>query len=80
MVPHLHVKDLLLRFVNKKVNRLIVVHPSAVQYIDHNPTDSEICIRYVSGERMCIKDAEKPEYITNLFENIVSQIKESSSK
>lgn len=75
-VPHVFVQNL--KYNGRSVNRLIVAHPRAVQYIQHYPDRAELKIRYISGEEMGIFDREKPETIRNLFEHLVYQVKDCS--
>jgi hypothetical protein len=54
----------------------VVVHPKSVQFVQHDPTASELIIRYVSGEEMSISDTENPEKIKKMFDGLVFQIKD----
>jgi hypothetical protein len=54
----------------------VIVHPKSVQFVQHDPTDSELRIRYVSGEEMSISDREDPEKIKKMFDGLVFQIKD----
>jgi hypothetical protein len=77
-IPHVYIPNLLLRFQNKKVNRLVVVHPRTVQYVQHDPESTELRIRYISGDEICISDHENPENTKKMFDNLVYQIKDVS--
>jgi hypothetical protein len=57
----------------------VVVHPKSVQFVQHDPTASELVIRYVSGEEMAISDTEDPEAIKKMFDKLVVQIKDVAS-
>jgi predicted RNA-binding protein (virulence factor B family) len=57
----------------------VVVHPKSVQFVQHDPTASELRIRYVSGEEMAISDKEDPEAIKKMFDGLVCQIKDVAS-
>jgi hypothetical protein len=56
----------------------VIVHPKSVQFVQHDPTASELIIRYVSGEEMAIRDTENPEKIKKMFDGLVFQIKDAS--
>ena len=77
-IPHVYIPNLLLRFQNKRVNRLVVVHPRTVQYVQHDPDSTELCIRYITGEEICISGKETPENTKKMFDNLVYQIKDVS--
>lgn len=77
-IPHLYIPKLLLRNQNKTVNRLVVVHPRSVQYVQHDPVTSEVRIRYISGDEMAIEDKEQPEKMKEMFDKLVYQIKDAS--
>jgi hypothetical protein len=73
-VPYVFIPKL--KYVNRKVDRLIIVHPRSVQYVQHDPELAELSIKYVSGEEMSIKDRENPAYIKKTFEDLVYHIKD----
>jgi hypothetical protein len=54
----------------------VIVHPKSVQFVQHDSTDSELRIRYVSGEEMWISDTENPEKIKKMFDGLVFQIRD----
>jgi hypothetical protein len=62
-IPHILIPKLIIRPLKKTVSRLVIVHPKSVQFVHHDPTASELVIRYVSGEEMAISDTEDPESI-----------------
>ena len=76
ILPHVFIPAL--KTYGRKVNRLIVTHPRSLQYVQHDPAHAELTIKYVSGEQMFIRDAENPEYVKKLFEDLVYQIKDYS--
>jgi hypothetical protein len=49
---HLLIPKLTLKPLGKKVSRIVMVHPNSVQFVQHDPTFSQLCIRYMSGEEM----------------------------
>jgi hypothetical protein len=73
-IPHVFIPKL--KCVNRKVDRLIIVHPRSVQYVQHDPELAELSIKYTSGEEMSIKDRENPAYIKKVFEDLVYHIKD----
>ena len=75
-VPHILIPKLTVSPLKKTVSRLVIVHPKSVQFVQHDPTDSELRIRYVSGEEMSISDREDPEKIKKMFDGLVFQIKD----
>lgn len=77
-IPHVFIPNVRLAHKNQTVNRLVIAHPKSVQYIQHNPETSEFCIRYVSGEEMCIQNKEDPESMKKIFNDLVFQIKDTS--
>jgi hypothetical protein len=77
-IPHVLVHNLLLTPKNRKVQRLIVAHPKSVQYIEHDHEAAELSIKYVTGEKMIIRDKEDPEYIKKMFDGLVVQINDAS--
>jgi hypothetical protein len=78
-IPHILVPKLILRHQNNKVvNRLVIVHPKSVQYVQHDSAASELRIRYTSGDEMAITDKEDPVVIKNMFDQLVFQIKDAS--
>ena len=79
-IPHILIPKLIIRPLKKTVSRLVVVHPKSVQFVQHDPTASELVIRYVSGEEMAISDTEDPEAIKNMFDKLVFQIKDVASQ
>jgi hypothetical protein len=54
----------------------VIVHPKSVQFVQHDPTSSELIIRYVSGEEMSISDREDPDATKKMFDRLLSQMKE----
>ena len=79
-IPHILIPKLTVNPLKKTVSRLVIVHPKSVQYVQHDPTDSELRIRYVSGEEMAIRDKEDPEAIRKMFDGLVFQIKDVASQ
>jgi hypothetical protein len=77
-IPHVFISKLFLTHKNHNVKRLIVAHPRSVQYVQHDPDNAELCIRYVTGEQMVIKDKQDPANINKLFDDLVFQIKDTS--
>ena len=75
-VPHILIPKLTVSPLKKTVSRLVIVHPKSVQFVQHDPTASELIIRYVSGEEMSISDTENPEKIKKMFDGLVFQIKD----
>jgi hypothetical protein len=65
--------------LKKTVSRLVIVHPKSVQFVQHDPTSSELIIRYVSGEEIAISDKEDPEATKKMFDGLVSQFKDVAS-
>jgi len=78
-IPYILIPKLTVNPLKKTVSRLVVVHPKSVQFVQHDPTASELRIRYVSGEEMAISDKEDPEAIKKMFDGLVCQIKEVAS-
>ena len=78
-IPHILIPKLITRPLKKTVSRLVVVHPKSVQFVQHDPTASELVIRYVSGEEMAISDTEDPESIKKMFDDLVFQTKNIST-
>ena len=79
-IPHILIPKLIVNPLKKTVSRLVIVHPKSVQYVQHDPTNSELTIRYVSGEEMAISDREDPEKIKKMFDKLVFQIKDVASQ
>ena len=75
-IPHLLIPKLTVSPLRKTVSRLVIVHPKSVQFVQHDPTASELIIRYVSGEEMSISDTENPDKIKKMFDGLVFQIKD----
>ena len=75
-IPHILIPKLTVSPLKKTVSRLVIVHPKSVQFVQHDPTASELIIRYVSGEEMSISDTENPEKIKKMFDGLVFQIKD----
>ena len=75
MVPHVLIRELSLRYARKTVSRLLVAHPASVQYIDHYPEEGRVCIRYTTGQEVCVDDTNK-EYMKEMFDSLVDQIKQ----
>jgi hypothetical protein len=75
-IPYILIPKITVNPLKKTVSRLVVVHPKSVQFVQHDPTASELIIRYVSGEEMSISDTENPEKIKKMFDGIVFQIKD----
>ena len=75
-VPYILIPKLTVSPLKKTVSRLVIVHPKSVQFVQHDPTASELIIRYVSGEEMSISDTENPEKIKKMFDGLVFQIKD----
>ena len=75
-IPHILIPKLTVNPLKKTVSRLVIVHPKSVQFVQHDPTASELIIRYVSGEEMSISDTENPEKIKKMFDGLVFQIKD----
>ena len=75
-VPHILIPKLTVSPLKKTVSRLVIVHPKSVQFVQHDPTASELIIRYVSGEEMSISDTENPDKIKKMFDGLVFQIKD----
>lgn len=73
-VPCVLIPKLRLVFKKDLVNRLVVAHPESVQYIQHDPGTTEFCIRYVSGQEMCITDKENPENTKKMFDDLVTHL------
>ena len=78
-IPHIFIPKLTVNPLKKTVSRLVIVHPKSVQFVQHDPTASELVIRYVSGEEMAISDKEDPEAIKKMFDGLVCQIKDVAS-
>jgi hypothetical protein len=78
-IPYILIPKLTVNPLKQTVSRLVVVHPKSVQFVQHDPTASEIRIRYVSGEEMAINDKEDPDAIKKMFDGLVCQIKEVAS-
>jgi hypothetical protein len=74
-IPHLLIPKLVVRPLKSTVSRLVVCHPASVQFVQHEPTTSGLRIRYVSGEEVVINDAENPEIIKKMFDDIVDQVR-----
>jgi hypothetical protein len=75
-IPYILIPKITVNPLKKTVSRLVIVHPKSVQFVQHDPTASELIIRYVSGEEMSISDTENPEKIKKMFDGIVFQIKD----
>jgi len=75
-IPYILIPKLTVSPLKKTVSRLVIVHPKSVQFVQHDPTASELIIRYVSGEEMSISDTENPEKIKKMFDGLVFQIKD----
>ena len=75
-IPHILIPKLTVSPLKKTVSRLVIVHPKSVQFVQHDPTASELIIRYVSGEEMSISDTENPDKIKKMFDGLVFQIKD----
>ena len=75
-VPYILIPKITVNPLKKTVSRLVIVHPKSVQFVQHDPTASELIIRYVSGEEMSISDTENPEKIKKMFDGLVFQIKD----
>ena len=75
-IPYILIPKLTVTPLKKTVSRLVIVHPKSVQFVQHDPTASELIIRYVSGEEMSISDTENPEKIKKMFDGLVFQIKD----
>jgi hypothetical protein len=78
-IPHILIPKLTVNPLKKTVSRLVIVHPKSVQFVQHDPTASELRVRYVSGEEMAISDKEDPDAIKKMFDGLVCQIKEVAS-
>jgi hypothetical protein len=78
-IPYILIPKLTVNPLKKTVSRLVVVHPKSVQFVQHDPTASELRIRYVSGEEMAISDKEDPDAIKKMFDGLVCQIKDVAS-
>ena len=78
-IPHILIPKLTVNPLKKTVSRLVIVHPKSVQYVQHDPTMSELLIRYANGDEMSINDKEDPEKIKKMFDKLVSQIKDVAS-
>jgi hypothetical protein len=78
-IPHILIPNLIVKPLKKTVNRLVIVHPKSVQFVQHDPLTSELVIRYMSGDEMTISDREDPEKIKTMFDKIVFQIKDVAS-
>ena len=71
------IRDLFLRSLKRStVTRMLVAHPASVQYIDHYPEDGNFCIRYTSGQQVCIHDPDK-EKIKKMVDDLVDQLKQT---
>ena len=77
-IPYILIPKITVNPLKKTVSRLVIVHPKSVQFVQHDPTASELIIRYVSGEEMAIRDTENPEKIKKMFDGLVFQIKDAS--
>jgi hypothetical protein len=75
-IPYILIPKLTVNPLKKTVSRLVIVHPKSVQFVQHDPTASELIIRYVSGEEMSISDTENPDKIKKMFDGLVFQIKD----
>ena len=75
-IPYILIPKITVNPLKKTVSRLVIVHPKSVQFVQHDPTASELIIRYVSGEEMSISDTENPEKIKKMFDGLVFQIKD----
>jgi hypothetical protein len=49
-----------------------------VQYVQHDADNSEVRIRYTTGDEMAIEDKEQPEKMKEIFDKLVYQIKDAS--
>ena len=78
-IPHILIPKLIVNPLKKTVSRLVIAHPKSVQFVQHDPTASELTIRYVSGEEMSISDREDPEKIKKMFDKLVFQFKDVAS-
>jgi len=78
-IPHILIPKLIVNPLKKTVSRLVIVHPKSVQFVQHDPTSSELIIRYVSGEEMVISDKEEPAATKKMFDGLVSQFKDMAS-
>ena len=77
-IPHLFVPNLKLLPLGKKVDRLVIAHPRSVQYVQYDPVNHEVVIRYTSGQEMSIRDDENPKNARKMFDDLVYQIKDTS--
>ena len=77
-IPHVFIPKLFAPHKNHNVKRLIVAHPKSVQYVQHDPEAAELCIKYVTGEEMVVRDKADPAYVQKLFDDLVFQIKDTS--
>lgn len=75
-IPHVFVPNL--KYINRKVARLIIVHPRSVQYIQHDPDHAQLSIKYTSGEEVNISDSANPAYVKKMFDDLVYHIKDCS--
>jgi hypothetical protein len=75
-IPYILIPKITVNPLKKTVSRLVIVHPKSVQFVQHDPTASELIIRYVSGEEMSISDTENPDKIKKMFDGLVFQIKD----
>ena len=75
-IPYILIPKMTVNPLKKTVSRLVIVHPKSVQFVQHDPTASELIIRYVSGEEMSISDTENPDKIKKMFDGLVFQIKD----
>lgn len=78
-IPSVYIPNLFLRHQNKTVNRLVVVHPASVQYVQHDPKTTELRIRYISGDEMSIHDKEHPEITKKMFDSLVEQLSKDAT-
>jgi len=74
-IPHIYIPNLK-SLTGRSVNRLIIAHPRSVQYIEHDPKDASLTIRYVSGDEMFLTDHADPKNIQDMFDRLVYQVKD----
>lgn len=73
-VPCVLIPKLRLLFKKHTVSRLVVVHPESVQYIQYDPSTTEFCVRYVTGQEVCITDKENPDNTKKMFDSLTNLI------
>ena len=79
-IPHIFIPKLIVNPLRQTVSRLVIAHPSSVQFVQYEPVTSSLVIRYVSGQEITIHDKENPEVTKKMFDKIVFQFKDVASQ